>query len=341
MIRRGIPCWIPGAWLVFLLILCVLPRAARADAPLPRESARRTADDYQVGEKDHVFRVHFDPASNLFVGVAGAFTRGPGAGAPKPAFELSTGIWYRNLWAVGVDKERVIWQIDHRILSGWVEPTRPVIVGRVPALDAALYNVALLRHDESPSIVMPSSPPVSIPFPFDIGFESELGHVVVPSYLPPALKDGAPVQMLHLGVLRAGLTLDPWRSGRAGNSFEIGVGARYEIDAYAEPTLKTPKIVHRVAPMTAASIRFRLQSKDGLAALDVRADSIPHWTSESVWKFMALSSLRLSRTLIAINDQPIGVYLEGNYRYAPSTRQVEPTNDVRVSLGVAFNLALK
>jgi hypothetical protein len=338
---RGITRWIPSAWLVLLLLFVLaLPRAARADAPIPRESARATADDYRISEKGRRFRVRFDPASNISVGVAGAFTRGPGKGAPRPAFELAAGIAYRNLWIYGADKEKVIWQIDHRIITGAVQPVRASVAG-VPALDAAVYSVSLLRHDESPVIVLPSSPPASIPFPFDIGFESELGRVVVPSYLPPAQKDGAPTPMLHLGVLRVALLLDPWRTGKAGKGLEIGVGARYDIDAYAEPTFKTPKMVHRVAPMTAASLRFRLQSYDGLTVFDLRADSIPHWTSESVWKFMALSSLRLSRTLIAINDQPIGVYLEGNYRFAPITKQVEATHDVRVSAGVSFNLALK
>ena len=338
---RGITRWIPSAWLILLLLFFLtLPRVARADAPVPRETARVTEDDYQIGTMGHRFRVRFDPASNISLGVAGAFTRGPGPGAPRPAFEVSAGIGYRNLWAYGLGKDRVIWQIDHRILTGMVEPIRPSFL-RVPALDAAVYSVSLLRHDESPAIVLPSSPPASIPFPFDIGFESELGRVVVPSYLPPARADGAPIPMLHIGVMRAALLLDPWRTGRPGTGLEIGIGARYDIDAFAEPTFKTPKIVHRVAPMTAASLRFRLQSHDGLNVLDVRADSIPHWTSESIWKFMALSSLRLARTLIAINDQPVALYLESTYRFAPGTKQVEATHDVRVSAGLSFNLALK
>jgi len=338
---RGITRWIPSAWLFVLLVLILaLPRAARADAPVVKESAKRTADDYQVGTMGHRFRVRFDPASNISVGVAGAFTRGPGKGAPRPALELALGITYRNYWIYGEGKEQVIWQIDHRIASGAVQPLRASVAG-APALDAAVYSVCVLRHDESPVIVLPSSPPASIPFPFDIGFESEVGRAVVPSYLPPARIFGDPIPMLHIGVLRAALILDPWRTGKPGKGLEIGVGVRYDIDAYAEPTFKTPKVVHRVAPMTAASLRFRLQSHDGLTVFDVRADSIPHWTSESIWRFMALSSLRLYRTLIAINDQPIGLYLEGNYRFAPITKQVEATHDVRVSAGLSFNLALK
>jgi hypothetical protein len=221
-----------------------------------------------------------------------------------------------------------------------VRPFGAVVEG-APALDAAVYNGSMLRHDESPSIVLPVSPPASIPFPFDIGFETELGRVYIPSEPPLTRADGTKIPMLELGVMRAALILDPWRSGAPGRSFEIGIGARYDVSAYIDPTLKTTRLVHRVAPMTAASLRFRIQSQDGLALLDCRADILPHWTSESVWKFAARSTVHLHRTLIAINDQPIAAVLEGGYRLTPQTESALPLHDVRVSLGLSFNLQLK
>jgi hypothetical protein len=343
--RRGIERWIPGDWLLLVLcLLCLLaaPRAARAQAPGTQVGAAPEGlgeSDYAIGEKGHRFRVRFDPLSRISLGVAGVLG-GTADAAPRADVEVSAGLSYRRLSRVGLGKEQVIWQFDSRVLSGYVRPVSAVVKG-APALDAALYHASLLRHDESPSIVLPVSPPASIPFPFDIGFESELGRVYIPSELPRARADGVSLPMLELGVMRAALILDPWRTGTPGKSLEIGIGARYDISTYFEPARKTPKVVHRVAPMTAASLRFRIQSQDGLALLDCRTDIIPHWTSESVWKLAARSTVHFSRTLIAINDQPIDAVFEGGYRLTPKAESTLPLHDVRVSLGLSFNLQLK
>jgi hypothetical protein len=331
---RGIERWIPRAWLLVVLVVLMAPRPARAEAP--RDPSE---DDYAIGEQGHRFRVRFDPVSRISLGIAGAVGRAP-SGAPHASPEISAGITYRKLSIKGAGKERIIWQADSHILSGYVRPSGPV-VGRVPALDAALYRAELLRHDEAPSIVLPMSPPASVPFPFDIGFETELGRVFVPSDPPLSSADGAKAPMLQVGVMRAAAILDPWRTGLPGRSLEIGLGARYDIDAYPALGLKAARFVHRVAPMTAASLRFRFQSQDGLALLDVRADVIPHWTSESIWRVAALGSARLSRTLIAINDQPIDAVFEGGYRLLPATSATLALHDIRVSLGLSFNLQLK
>lgn len=339
---RGIERWIPGGWLLFLLCLLVAPRAARAEAPATPVGAAPEdpgEGDYAIGAKGHRFRVRFDPVSRISFGVAGALDWAADR-SPHAAAEIVAGLSYRRLSRVGFGKEQVVWQFDSRVLSGVVRPASAVVKG-APAIDAAVYSAALLRHDESPSIVLPVSPPASIPFPFDIGFESELGRVYIPSELPRARADGASLPMLELGVMRAALLLDPWRTGAPGRSLEIGVGARYDISTYFEPTRKAPRVVHRVAPMTAASVRFRIQSQDGLALLDCRTDVIPHWTSESVWRLAARSTVHLSRTLIAINDQPIDAVLEGAYRLTPKTESALPLHDVRVSLGLSFNLQLK
>jgi len=308
-------------------------RAARAD------EAQETSADYAISPEGHRYRVRFDPASRIFVGLSGALVRD----ADRPlalAAELDAGIWYRAMYARGKGSERVTWQVDHRWVSGYVMPARQLSLG-VPALDATLYEVSALRHDLSPRLILPMSPPVRLPFPFDVGIELELGRVSVPAYLPPALVGGAGVPMAHVGVVRGAFLLDPWRSGAAGRSLELGVGVLYDMDFYAEPTFETPKVVHRVAPMTAVHTRFRLQSDDGLSVLDVRGELVPHWTSESIWRVLASSSVRAERTLVAINDQPIAATLEGVYRYWPETKQVEAVHDVRVSVGVKVALQLE
>jgi hypothetical protein len=328
--------------LLFVLMFLGLSRAVFARDPPEQGGEDESAEgesDFMVSPEGRRFRVRFDPASRIWLGLSAAM--GPSRDRPL-AFPLQAdaGLSYRSVFQRGSGTEQVIWQIDHRVLAGWVWPLRRP-VENIPALDVTLYAPSFLRHDEAPSVVLPFSPPVSVPFPFDIGLEAEVGRVFVPAYLPQPFGAGAPVPMIHIGVVRAAAFLDPWRSGKPGRSLEIGAGVRYDLDAYAEPTLHTPRVVHRVAPMTATSIRFRFQTGDGLTVVDCRGDVIPHWTSENTWKLVALSSAHVHRALIAVNDQPIAAVLDGNYRFAPSTAQVDSTHDFRVSLGVAFNLQLK
>jgi hypothetical protein len=201
----------------------------------------------------------------------------------------------------------------------------------VPPLDASLYAVSMLRHDASPSIVLPTSPPVGIPFPFDVGFDAEVGRITSLAY--PSHHE------VRVGVAHASVILDPWRSGAPGRSFAIGLGARYDLETGTSGP-KVP-ILHRVAPMTAASLRFRIQTSDGLTVLDARGEAVPHYTSEGSWRFLALSSLHLERALIAIADQPIAAVLDGSYRYDPPRSDAAGVSDFRVTLGLSVNLMLR
>jgi hypothetical protein len=317
------------------------PSLAAAEPSLPKSApeAPPGSDDYAIDpETGHPFRVRFNPARRVWAAVSAAAL--PLSDEPeKPTFEGGFGIWLRSLFPSGQGSDLVVWQIEHRWVTGWVWPFYRIVEG-IPAMDAALYSASMHRHDEAPSAVLPFTPPVSVPFPFDLGFEMEIGRVFVPGLLPVSVSSGAPAPMLRVGVLRASIFLDPWRSGVPGRSFEIGVGARYDVDPIASPTLKEARMLHRIAPMTATSLRFRFQSMDGLTVLDLRGDFIPHWTSERTWKIMALAAGRVERTLIAINDQPIAAVLEGNYRRSPESEDLSAVNDVRISLGLMFNIEI-
>jgi hypothetical protein len=339
-----------AALLLALAVTMLLPRAGRAEGPGgggERDLEGPPAGgDTVVSPEGHPFRVRFDPASRIWLGMSYALGRGAdGAWAHLP--EVDLGLSYRGRYASGVGRGRIVWQVDHRVLAGWVTPFSRPIAG-VPGLDAAAYATSLLRHDELPSVVLPLSPPVGVPFPFDIGFEGEVGRVSIPPS-PPARVGGGEAPVVRTGVLRASVVLDPWRSGEPGRSLELGIGARYDVDAYPAAgsgggggaSAGGTAVVHRVAPMTAGSLRLRAQSDDGLWALDCRGDFVPHWTSEDRWRVMVLSAAHAERTLAAINDEPIVAVLEGGYRLLPATAEVEALHDVRVSLGLTMNLALQ
>jgi hypothetical protein len=313
------------------------------------EESKDRKSSYRVHPSGRRYRVRFDPASRVTVG-AGLGVMHDGEGSALAAFEAGFSFSYRKVYRFGGGADRITWQIDHQLTSGLV---RPFVRhgGDVPSMDAVLYRATLLRHSESPSIVLPMSPPVTIGFPFDVGLDAELGRVTVPVTpvaLPGVSAEGAPLApgpavepWLHLGVARVSFTLDPWRSGQVGRSLALGVGVRYDVDVYPSPTLQTPVFVHRVAPLTSGSARFRYQTDDGLLMLDAYGEVAPHWTSEGRWDLFANVSARLDRTLIAINDQPIGAYAEAGYRYLPEGAGAPALHDVRATLGIAASLSLK
>ncbi len=335
-ISRGISRVI-AATLACALSASATARAAASDASVG--AGEGPSPEYATGEDGHRFRVRFDPATRVRLGVGEAMSVGSPSGeaALGLAPELTAGVEIETLRARGAGRDRVVWQTDHRVVSGWLHP-----LGQgpraIPAFDATLYGVTVLRHDESPSIVLPSSPPVGIPFPFDIGFETEVGRVRASDRFPLDRVSGAQVPELQIGVLRGALLFDPWRSGDAGRSVEIGLGARYDLDVFGAPTLAHARLVHRVAPMTAASLRWRYRTDDGLFSFDARGDVVPHWTSEGVWRVAALGSLRIERIVLAIDDQPLTLVLDGGWRLRPATSETERAQDVRVTLGVALDL---
>lgn len=301
-------------------ILAALAALSLATGTASAEEATAEA----VDRSGHRFRVAFDPASRVTLGGAASLLRGED-GKPRAAGEVHVGLAYRSVRASGRDKERVSWQVEHRVLSGWIAPGRGAWAG-APAADGAAYAVSVLRHDELPTLVVPASPPVGIPFPFDVGFDAEAGRVAT-SALSPAL---------HVSAARAGFLLDPVRSRLPGRILALGVGARYDLDV-----VPGARVVHRVAPMTAGSLRLRLESRDGLMLADARGEVAPHYVSEGGWAVLARASLHLERTLFAVNDQPITVDLDGAYRFDPRVGALPATSDARVSLGLALHLGLR
>lgn len=313
--------------------------AALVASLTPRAAAAAEPSDYLVSQEGHPFRVRFDPASRVRLGAGAAFGLNPEGGVDS-TLEATGGIGVRTIYTWGKGFDEVVWQVDHRFTSGRLWPLRRSVEG-APALDMTLYGAFLRRHDEEPSIALPLSPPVSVPFPFDIGFEAEVGRVFVPAYFPALVVGGARVPFVRTTVLRMTMFLDPWRSAKPGRSIEIGVGAQYDIEPYATPSFDDPNVIHRVAPGTVGSLRLRFQTDDGLLSVRIGGDVIPHWTSETTWRVMALGSARIERTLVAINDQPVTLVLDGDYRRNPESSFTEASNDVRVGLGVELGVSLR
>ena len=273
------------------------------------------AANFSADEEGRSFRVRFDPASEVRLGLITGASGGSRRFEAASALEL--GILYRSFAEFG-DKEedRITWQLDHRFFAGRVRP------GDQIELDMVAYSGSFLRHSAAPYMVLPTDPPQRFYFPFDVGVEARVGRV----RLDP--------EVIRLGLARAAVLLDPWRSGKPGNSLEFGVGVSYDLDL-------NPEIVHRVAPFTAVSVRWRLQDEDGLTRFDLRGDLTPHWASAGGWQFGAEVVARFERVLVAVNDEPVALVLEAGYQRLPPAPGQKGAHEMTFLAGLAFGFQLK
>jgi hypothetical protein len=300
-------------------------------------SAPSEPPTYQHDPHGHPYRVRFDLGSRALIGAAVAFTTTGDAGVVITP-ELQAGLHFRSFTEDGEGEERSSWRIDNRLIDvAWLWPVhRP---GGMPSMSATVYRGQYLRHS-APYLIIPSSPPARIFFPFDVGVDLTAGQVWAPASTQ-TLNRGPEIPLLRLTTLAAYVVLDPWRSGRAGDSFEMGFGMRYDIDIEGDNlrAFDSPDIIHRIAPFTSTSLRLHLEDLPGLTALDLRAELTPHWSSENEdWRLSSSSTLHLERTLIAINDQPVALTLDASYRHHPSTDRVPTADEWRATLGLALLL---
>lgn len=280
------------------------------------------AHDFAADEHGRSFRVRFDPASEVRLGlITGAYG---GSHRFEAVYALELGILYRSLVEFG-DKEedRITWQLDHRFLAGRIRP------GDLPELDLVAYTGSFLRHSAAPYMVLPTDPPQRFYFPFDVGVETRVGRVRVDE------------DLMRLGLARAAVLLDPWRSGKPGNSLEIGLGVSYDLDLTGGPAFENPEVIHRVAPFTAFSARWRLQDGDGLTRFDLRGELTPHWASVGGWQVGAEAVARFERVLVAFNDEPVAVVLEAGYQRRPPGPGFGGDHELTFLAGLVFGLQLK
>lgn len=203
-------------------------------------------------------------------------------------------------------------------------------------MDATLYSGNYLRHTDDPFLMLPSSPPKRMYFPFDIGVHVEAGRV---RWEPSSDGTG---ERLRIGAARATVLLDPVRSGKPGHGLPIGFGLRYDIDVQGTPELTSQSVVHRLAPFTEATMGWRYQDDPGLTTFELQGCWFPHWASEGGWQVEAFeSSATFDRVLIAVNDTPVSATLDAGYSRYPSARHGGDTQAWRAMAGVRVGWQLK
>jgi hypothetical protein len=259
------------------LALTLLLLAAGAPAPEPPACT----------EQD--FATCFDPWQGLELGGGLLFDGARFDGAAHAALRFRGERESRS-------KAESTWLTLHRIAASEVRPVQGQFAWNITG-----YSGVFRRHVREGALLLPFTPPVSIPFPFDMSFTAE-----VLKY-ERRYADGNGSDW-SLEPARLSFLLDPLRSASSRYHLSLGVTAAWRMLA------NDGVLVHEVTPLTAATVFFDFESEDGrwLARGTLSGGwnlTVP--SASPVMVFRARGELELSRVLIAINDQPIMFYVRG------------------------------
>jgi hypothetical protein len=233
------------------------------------------------------FRTCFDPGRGL------ELTAGGSARSLSGAADFGLGIRLRGQ-RDSRDKAGTTWLLSHHVAvaEAHVSPdTRDfTLLG---------YEGVARRHVDEGSLLLPTTPPIRLPFPLDLGLYSRGLRY------ERRIEEG-PGWVFETG--RIGLLIDPLRS-RSGR-FHLGFGPVLAHQLRHNGVT----LHHELTPLTAVEVFINAESEDGLWVF--RLSGWGGWTftpenNQPNAILRARGELSLERVLLAINDQPISVCVRG------------------------------
>ena len=257
------------------------------------------------------FSVCFDPGNRVEASAAwrGA-SGGPSAGG---ALDLAASFRWRSDTAG--PGGAVEWLRDQAFLEGGAL----VSGGRVIGAELVAWRGVFVRHLAEPFILVPGPRPVRFRFPFDVGVAVESGGV---------RWDRTRARLLDVEVVRSTLLLDVVRLGlplrRAAFGPELSYGLGVE---------RALRPVHRLVPFTGGAIDLRAETADGLWAASLGARAGAALRVPGGWQGFAEGTLLVERVLLAVNDEPVAVFLSLARRDDPDGGRLEAVAGLRLALG--------
>jgi hypothetical protein len=293
--------------------------------------ARAQVDVWLTDPGGKRFRVRFDPGSRAFIGGGAATAVGGGAPSLVPALEV--GLLSR------FERPAAGWDVSwSRSQALGLLRLSPASSGRV-VLDGALYRGLFLRASREGTLTIPSSTPLVVPLPFDIGV-----RIDVLEARGLAVGSGWPTGTL--GVFHGAALGDFLRAHVPGRFVALGLGGRYEV-AFAGDAAGPRTADHLIAPLTALSLAARAERADGLLVAGARAEGAWRWSSRRGWEPHARAEAELEVTALAINDRPLSFLAWASAEAGASVAAGEGTAragspvEVRGLVGLRFSQPLR
>jgi hypothetical protein len=285
-------------------VLCLV----LALAPLPALAAADRADPpvWITDAEGRHFRVRFDPGERLFAG-AGAL-----AVAGSSRFELAAEVGLSLRAPPPPAEAEVFWKRDHDLAH-----LRLRRAGDGLGLEGRLYQGVFFRHSREGSLTIPTTPPLRLTLPFDVGVRVELGRLA--GTLPLSSTGSA----LEAGVVRGEALADFLRSEHPGRWLAVGAVGHYDVrlEREAEGPLHRD---HRVMPLTAGCLWLHGESARGLVAGGVHAEWGRAWSSQRGWGQALRVEGELEVTPVAVNDLPVSLVLSATMESGRHTPDGQP-----------------
>jgi len=280
---------------------------ARVEATTPPVAADPcTAHD----ERGRAFAVCFDPWRGLELGGGAA----AGTDGWTGAFEV--GARFRGE-RESRSKADSTWFDLHRFGAFSLRG-----VDGLPAWRLTAWTGAFRRHVAEGVLLVPTTPPVRLPFPLDIALAGE----VLTWERRLAEGNDYALEPVRLAVL-----LDPLRASSSRFHLGLGVLASYRLRQVSGV------VVHDVTPLTAATLFVNVESEEGRWAL--RASGTAGWTfgpGQAGGAFRARGEVDGARVLVAVNDQPVAVFVHTGAAWADAGARA--SSEVTVTAGLRLQL---
>lgn len=293
---------------------------------LASSSALAEEDDtlqaYRIEPDGRSYRVSFDPASRLVVG-AGYGPRAATEIADEPdRGYVEVAVRYRHRWAFPA--EGVAWKLEHEML-----PTR-VGLGHGVRFETAAYRGRYMRWSRDGQIFFP--PDLRVPFPLDVGFETELGHV--------DYRELDPGVGVDLDVVRSEIVLGFLRNESMKSFVRLGIGPRYGLRLW-EPDAATPLEVHHlIAPFSSGSFTAHHESADGHHVVELAARASYALRVDHGWAFSAHTRASYELVILAINDLPASTYVDAAYGYRGDPSPGHGAHEVVGTAGLRMSIPI-
>jgi hypothetical protein len=271
------------------VVLALAGEAAAADEPV-----------WMVDGEGRRFRVRFDPGHRVYLGTS-LLGRDGGWSRPDAAVEMAVALRAPPPPAGAP----VFWKRDHVLAHLRLRPG-----GDGVWMQGTLYRGTFLRHSREGSLTIPTTPPLRLALPFDVGVRIEVGGVDGTVPLPSSL--GA---TLDARVIRGEAMADFLRSEHPGRWLAVGLVGYYDVALERG----VPRRNHRVAPLTGVAASARGESGRGLAVAELRAQWARTWSSRTRWGNEWAIDAELELTPIAVNDLPLSIVVAAHLDLRPQT----------------------